>query len=392
MSLYLRLKHILYFCYKIVSAHYMKVALIQDWLTELGGAEKVFAEILKMYPEADIYTLVASDKVTEKLNIKGRVTESFICHLPFAKKWYRKYLQFFPLAIEGFDLSEYDLIISSSSSVAKNILTHSNQIHISYCHSPARYVWDLCFKYLKEANLNRRWSLMSFYARKVMHKFRIWDVIGANRVDYFVANSNYISQRIAKVYRRDSVVIYPPVDVDNFSLNDSPREDFYFTASRVVPYKKIDLIVKAFASMPEKTLYVAGMGPDYKKIKKMATPNVKLLGYISDEEMKDYMSRAKAFVFAAEEDFGIVPVEAQACGTPVIAFGKGGALETVVDGISGVLFNEQTETSLLEAIARFEKLKFYPNEIRKNAEKFSTEHFVKNLKQFINDKMGLTED
>ena len=361
----------------------MKVALVQDWLTELGGAEKVFAELLKIYPEADIYTLVASPKVIKKLDITSHVCESFICHLPFARKWYRKYMQFFPIAIEGFDLSAYDLIISSSSSVAKNVLTHSGQIHISYCHSPARYVWDLCFRYLKEAKLNRRWSPMAFYARSVMHKFRVWDVIGSNRVDDFIANSNFISKRIQKVFRRDSTVIYPPVNVDMFKLNEEPRENFYFTASRMVSYKKIDMIVRAFAEMPDKTIYVAGMGPDFKKIKKIAPDNVKMLGFISDDEMKDYMTRSKAFVFAAEEDFGIVPVEAQACGTPVVCFGKGGVLETVVNGETGLFFYEQTEEALIEAIKKFETIEFDPKVIRKNAERFSAQRFRAEIEEFV---------
>lgn len=360
----------------------MKVALVQDWLTEFGGAEKVFAELLNIYPDADVYTLVASEKVTGKLGVKGRVTESFICHLPFARKWYRKYMQFFSLAIEGFDLSKYDLVISSSSSVAKGVLTRADQVHICYCHSPARYVWDLCPQYLKEAGLTSRYNPMAYYARKVMHDFRMWDAASANRVDFFIANSNYISKRIKKVYRRDSTVIYPPVNISEFPLN-TQHEDFYFTASRMVPYKKMDLIVKAFAQMPDKQLYVAGTGPDLKKIKKFIAPNIHLLGYLDEKDMVSYMSKAKAFVFAAEEDFGIVPVEAQATGTPVICYGKGGTLETVIDGVTGVYFYEQTEESLMDAVSRFEKMSFSPEDIRKNAEKFSQELFRNNICRFV---------
>ena len=365
----------------------MKVALVQDWLTEFGGAEKVFAELLRMYPDADVYTLVASDEVTEKLGIKGRVIESFICHLPFARKWYRKYMQLFPLAIEGFDLSKYDLIISSSSSVAKGVMTHSNQTHICYCHSPARYVWDLCMQYLKEAGLTSRYNPLAFYARKVMHDFRIWDVASTNRVDYFVANSNYIARRIQKVYRRDSVVIYPPVDVESFALNTEARSNYYFTASRMVPYKKIDLIVEAFSQMPDKELYVAGTGPDHDKIKKLAKPNVHFLGYVDDEELRNYMAKAKAFVFAADEDFGIAPVEAQATGTPVVCFGKGGVLETVIDGETGVFFDEQTPESLIEAIKKFETLSFDPDKVRSNAERFSCRQFSENMRRYVEEVM-----
>lgn len=365
----------------------MRVALVQDWLTELGGAEKVFAELLRVYPDADVFTLVASDNVIKELGINKNVTESFICHLPFAHKWYRKYMQFFTMAIEGFDLSKYDLVISSSSSVAKGILTRADQVHICYCHSPARYVWDLCPQYLKEAGLTSRFNPLALYARSVMHDFRIWDVASANRVDYFIANSNYISKRINKVYRRESTVIYPPVNIDNYALSMN-HGDYYYTASRMVPYKKIDLIVSAFAQMPDKQLFVAGTGPDLKKIQKLVTPNVHLLGYVSDEEMMRYMSGAKAFVFAAEEDFGIVPVEAQATGTPVICFGKGGTLETVVDGQTGVYFNEQTEASLIDAVSRFEQMSFDPLVVRRNAEKFSQEKFRENISNFVNSKIA----
>lgn len=361
----------------------LKVALVQDWLTALGGAEKVFSELLRLFPEADIYTLVASDKIVKSLGINGRVTQSFICHLPFAQKLYRKYLQFFPMAIEGFDFAGYDLIISSSSSVAKGVLTSSCQTHICYCHSPARYVWDLCGQYLRESGLHSRYNPLAFYARRVLHKFRIWDVVSANRVDYFIANSNYIAKRISKIYRRDSVVIYPPVRIDMFRLNEEKRDDYYFTVSRMVQYKKVDLIVRAFAQMPDKQLFVAGTGPDMKKIQKIATPNVHLLGYVPEDKLREYIAKAKAFVFAADEDFGIAPVEAQATGTPVICYGKGGVLETVVDGVTGLFFKEQTEASLIDAVHKFEKMTFVPSEIRRNAERFSAERFRQEIADYV---------
>lgn len=365
----------------------IKVALVQDWLTSLGGAEKVLMELLKMYPDADVYTLVASDEIVNALGIKGRVVQSFICHLPLAKKLYRQYIQFFPLAIEGFDFSKYDLIISSSSSVAKGILTNSSQTHICYCHSPARYIWDLYNQYLKDAGLISRYNPLAFYARRVMHKFRIWDVISANRVDYFVANSNYIAKRINKVYRRDAKVIYPPVYVDKFVLNENRRLDFYFTVSRLVPYKKIDLIAEAFAKMPDKQLYIAGIGPEYKKIKYIATTNIHFLGYLPTDEVKRYMSEAKAFVFAADEDFGIAPVEAQATGTPVICYAKGGVLETVTENVSGVYFYEQTAESITKAIEKFETMSFDPRIVRKNAMKFSSDKFRENISTFVKEVM-----
>ncbi len=364
----------------------MRVALVQDWLTEIGGAEKVFSCFLELYPDADVYTLTSHDRVLDKLHIDPlKVKESFIARLPFGKSKYRNYLPLFPKAVESFDFSGYDLIISSSSSVAKGVITTSNQLHICYCHSPVRYAWDLYHQYLKEAKLNGA-GIKKWYVRHVVHRLRIWDVVSANRVDFFIANSNYIKRRINKIYRRDSEVIFPPVELERFSL-EVEKEDYYFTASRLVPYKKIDLIVEAFSSMPEKKLIVAGTGPELKKIEKIAGKNVKLKGFVSDEEMNVLMKKAKAFVFAADEDFGIVPVEAQACGTPVIALGRGGTKETVIDGVTGIHFEQQTTESLLNAIQRFEKMKpLVKYEIRKNAEKYSKPRFLVELKDFIDEK------
>jgi glycosyltransferase involved in cell wall biosynthesis len=365
----------------------MRIALIQDWLTEFGGAEKVFESILKLYPQADIYTLTSMKEVTVKLGIdKSKLKESFISKLPFGRTKYRNYLQLFPKAIESFDLSEYDIIISSSYSVAKGVITNSNQLHICFCHSPVRYAWDLYHQYLNESNLDG-FSLKGLYARHVLHKLRIWDVISANRVDFFIANSAYIKRRIEKVYRRDSVVIYPPVDLSRFQLH-TEKENFYFTASRLVPYKKIDLIVNAFAQMSDKKLVVAGTGPDMKKIKSIKAPNVELIGYVADDKMVDLMQKAKAFVFAADEDFGIVPVEAQACGTPVICLGIGGTKETVINGKTGVHFYEQSENALINAVHHFEKQKddFDPVMIRHNADRFGIARFEDDFYKFVSEK------
>lgn len=365
----------------------MRVALVQDWLTEIGGAEKVFAAFGEIYSDADIYTLTSHDRVINDLNIdKAKLKESFIAKLPFGRSKYRYYLPLFPKAIESFDFSSYDLIISSSSSVAKGIITNSRQLHICYCHSPVRYAWDLYHQYINEAGLNG-FGMKQWYVRHVLHKLRIWDVICANRVDFFIANSNYIKSRIQKVYRRDAEVIYPPVDLEKFQLNQN-KDEFYFTASRLVPYKKIDLIVESFSKMPNKKLIVAGIGPDFKKIKALAGINIELKGFVSDEEMRHLMQRAKAFVFAADEDFGIIPLEAQACGTPVIALNRGGTKETVVDGISGIHFNEQSIESLSEAIDKFEKTgAFDANRIRENAERFSKQRFYVEVKSFIDNRL-----
>lgn len=361
----------------------MKIALIQDWLTEMGGAEKVFKSLIEIYPDADIFTLVYHDDILEKMGItKDKVKASFIQNLPFAKTKYRNYLPFFTLAIESFDLSDYDLIISSSYCVAKGVLVNSSQIHICYCHSPVRYAWDLHHQYLQEAGLKK--GIKGFIVKYFLSKLRIWDVSSSNRVDHFISNSNYIKKRIEKIYRRNAYTIYPPVDVNDFELV-SQKSDFYFTCSRMVPYKKIDLIVSAFNKMPDKKLVVIGTGPDYNKIKNIAGDNIVLLGYQPFDVLKDYMQNAKAFVFAAEEDFGIVPVEAQACGTPVIAFGKGGALETVVDNVTGVLFSEQTISSIQGAVKRFEHVEtnFDSERIRTHAESFADQQFKANINSYV---------
>lgn len=366
----------------------MKIALIQDWLTELGGAEKVFAEIYKLYPDADIFTLVYNDDVLEKLNIpKTKVTASFIQKLPLGRKLYRNFLPFFSKAIEGFDLTSYDLIISSSYCVAKGVLTNANQLHISYCHSPVRYAWDLYQQYLNEAKLNNK-GPKARLVKNVLHDLRIWDVISANRVDHFISNSNYIAKRIFKVYRREATTIYPPVAVNDFS-SDKKKEDFYFTCSRMVPYKKIDIIVEAFSKMPDKKLVVIGTGPDMNKIQKFKTSNIEIMGYQPFSVLKDHMERAKAFVFAAEEDFGITPVEAQACGTPVIAYGKGGALETVIDRHTGIFFYEQSANAIMNAIHEFEQMEglLQKGAIVENAARFSTEKFVEQLRTFVEDAL-----
>ncbi|WP_416443471.1 glycosyltransferase family 4 protein [Leeuwenhoekiella sp. A16] len=366
----------------------MKVALIQDWLTELGGAEKVFQKIYELYPEADVYTLVYNRKVLQKLGIpEDKVTSSFIQKLPFAKNKYRNYLPLFSLAIESFDLSGYDLIISSSYSVAKGVLTNNNQLHICYCHSPVRYAWDLHHQYISDAGLNK--GIKGYIIKYFLHKLRIWDVVSANRVDYFISNSNYIAKRIKKTYGRDSITIYPPVAIKDFEFS-AKKEDFYFTCSRMVPYKKIDLIVESFARMPDKKLVVIGNGPDMEKIKKLATDNVSILGYQTFDVLKEHMKRARAFVFAAEEDFGIVPVEAQACGTPVIAFGKGGSLETV-RAETGIFFYEQSCESLISAVKEFEEngVTYDAKRISDIAKEFTEEEFERKIKTFINEKLAL---
>lgn len=362
----------------------MKIAIVHDWLVVDAGAEKVLKEINNLWPDADIFSLIDFLNDEDRYNILNgkRSKTSFIQKLPFAKSKYRFYLPLFPLAIEQLDVSAYDIVICSSYAVAKGVLTHSNQLHICYCHSPIRYAWDLYFHYLDESKLRN--GLKSWVARLTLHYIRNWDFISSHRVDYFIANSKYIAKRIKKVYKREAVVVYPPISVNDFEIG-LQKEDFYVTISRLVPYKKTSLIVDAFNKMPEKILYVIGSGPLLKEIGDKAKSNVKVMGQLPFDEMKSYLRRAKAFIFAADEDFGIAPVEAQACGTPVIAFRKGGVLESVIENETGVFFNEQTSESLINCIEAFEKngYEFDPLVIRRNAEKFDKKVFSELFKSFV---------
>ena len=361
----------------------MKVAIVHDWLVTYAGAERVLAEILNLYPQADVYTIVdfMSEKDRDFLKVH-KVFTSFIQKLPYAKKKYRSYLPLMPYAIETFDLSSYDLVISSSHAIAKGVITGPDQKHICVCYSPIRYAWDLQHQYLKESGLNK--GFKGIVARYFLHKIRLWDYRTANGVDHFVSISDFISKRIWKVYRRESDVAYPPVDTEAFECRVG-KENFYLTASRMVPYKKMDLIVAAFKKMPDKQLIVIGDGPDYTKISKLVgnSANIALLGYQSSEVLKDYMQKSKGFVFAAEEDFGIAPLEAQACGTPVIAYGKGGALETIINQKTGLFFKDQTEEALIKTIRDFESLTFDPQLCRENAKRFSKEKFRNEFKRLV---------
>jgi len=348
----------------------MRVAAIHEWLETYAGSEQVLAEILALFPQADVFTLVDFLPENQRGFLDGhRVMTSFIQNLPFARKRFRWYLPLMPFAIEQFDLADYDLIISSSHAVAKGVVGRPYQPHISYVHSPMRYAWDLQRNYLAG---NR---LRSLPPRVLMHYLRMWDTRTANGVDHFAANSWFIAQRILKAYRREAEVIYPPVDVEKFSVAGN-RENFYLCLSRLVPYKRVDLVVEAFAQSPRRRLLVIGDGPQLQTLKARATHNIEFLGRVSDEAKRDYLARAKAFVFAGEEDFGIALVEAQASGTPVIAFGRGGAAEIVLPGKTGVLFHEQSAAGLLAMLERFERMPLMdPNEIRRNAGRFSASRF-----------------
>ena len=365
----------------------MKTAIVHEWLVNYAGSERCVESFTNIWQDAPVFTLVDFLNEDERrIILKGKKAEtSFIQKLPFARTQHRKYLPLFPLAIEQFNLNGYDLVLSSSHAVAKGVLTNSYQLHICYCYTPMRYAWDLYHIYLKEAGLLS--GISGLTAKMILHKLRTWDIISSNRVDHFIAISNHISKRIKKTYNRDSVVIYPPVDVHLFECR-SNKEDFYLTASRMVSYKRIDIIVDAFSTMPDKKLVVIGDGPEMKKIKSKAGKNIEILGYQAFASLKSYMQRAKAFIFAAEEDFGIIVVEAMACGTPVIAFNKGGASETVSDNNSGVLFNHQSPESVKEAVLKFESIhdKFDPSFIRAHSMQFGRNIFEEKIKKFIDEK------
>ena len=361
----------------------MKIAIIQEWLVTVGGSDKVVKAIADVFPAADIYTLVAKKQVCDELGIDwNKVHTSFIQKLPLGVKKHRMYLPIFPFAIEQFDLRGYDVIISSSHAVAKGVITKADQLHICYCHSPIRYVWDMYHEYLEESGLTK--GLKGYLAKYMLHRIRKWDFISSFRVDYFISNSDYVGRRIQETYRRDAVTIHPNIDISNFDLCVE-KEDFYLTSSRLVGYKKIDLIVEAFSRMSNKKLVVIGGGPNLEKIRKIAEHNITVMGYQSFAVLKEKMQKAKAFVFAADEDFGMIPIEAQSCGTPVIAYGRGGSLETVKDGVTGIFFYEQTVDSIIDAVERFEKLEtpFDPKMIRNHAETFSEERFKKEIKEFV---------
>jgi len=363
----------------------MKVAVVHDWLVAYAGAERVLEQILRCYPEADVFSLI--DFAEERAFLQGRpVTTSFIQQLPFARTRYRGYLPLMPLAIEQLDVSGYDLVISSSHAVAKGVLTGPDQLHISYVHTPIRYAWDLQHQYLRESNL--QYGLRSALARMLLHYIRNWDARTRDGVDHYIANSAFVARRIRKIYGRHASVIHPPVDVEAF-VPGGAREDYYVTVSRLVPYKRVPLIAEAFAKMPDRKLIIVGTGPELDKVRKAAGPNVQVVGHLPFEAMRRTMQQARAFLFAAEEDFGISVVEAQACGTPVIAYGRGGALETVRDEKSamptGLFFAEQSVPAIIDAVERFERQPelFRPEYCRLNAEQFSADQFRESLLGFV---------
>ncbi|ABY93544.1 glycosyltransferase family 4 protein [Thermoanaerobacter sp. X514] len=357
----------------------MKIAIIHDWLTNMGGAERVILAFHEIFPDAPIYTSVYNpDKLPEEFR-KMDIRTSFIQKLPKAKTKYNIYLPLMPVAFEQFDLSEYDVVLSSSSSCAKGVITRADTLHICYCHTPMRYAWDFYHEYKQNAPKWQR-KFIPF----LMNYIRMWDRLSADRVDYFIANSSAVARRIKKHYRRDAVVINPPVDTNFYTPKDED-EDYFLIVSRLVEYKRIDIAIEAFNDLGL-PLIIIGDGPERSKLQKMAKSNIRFLGRLPDEEVKEYYAKCRAFIFPGEEDFGITPLEAQASGRPVIAFGKGGVLDSVIDGLTGIFFKDQNKESLKEAIKRFEKIDFSKETIRKHAEKFDVKIFKKKIYDFIINK------
>lgn len=362
-----------------------RVGLVHDWLPVYAGAERVLEQMIQVFPEAELYSLIECLPEDQRGFLGGReVHTSFLQRLPFSSRYYRNYLPLAPLAIEQFDVSKHDVVISSSYAVAKGVLTRADQLHISYVHSPIRYAWDLYHDYMERAG----W-LRSLFARMMLHYLRLYDTQTAPRVDVYVANSKYVARRIWKTYRRHAHVIYPPVDIERFTV-EPEKDDFYLTMSRLVSYKRVDLIVEAFNDMPDKELVVIGEGPEFDAIEEMAGPNVTMLGYQPNDAVTYYLQKARGFVYAAEEDFGIVPVEAQACGTPVIAYGRGGVRETVLPGITGHFFPEQTVEHVKKAVKEFDTLRssLHAEDMRRQAERFSIPVFRDAFSQLVNTAYG----
>jgi len=357
----------------------LKVALVHDWLTSYGGAERVLEEFTTLFPKAPIFTTVYDEKSIGHIFPKERVHPSFMQKIPGAIRIYRKLLALMPRAFEEFDFSGYDLVLSSSSSCAKGVLTPSGCLHVSYVHTPMRYAWDLYPEYLRVSGFITRWAM-----RRQMPGIRQWDALSSLRVDYFLANSREVAGRIKKIYRRDSEVLHPPVNTDFFTAGEEfpgeteEKDSYYLVLSRFVPYKRIDLAIKACNQL-ERKLVVIGSGPQEKELKRMAGSTIKFTGRIDDEETREYYRNCRAFIFPGFEDFGITPVEAQACGRPVIAYGRGGALDTVIPDSTGVFFPEQSIESLVNGILYFETKEWDPDIIRGNAENFSIKKFHTSL-------------
>ncbi|EKD49190.1 MAG: hypothetical protein ACD_63C00232G0004 [uncultured bacterium] len=356
----------------------MKVALVHEHLAQDGGAENVLRVLYEIYSDAPIFTLVYDRKKANPAFRNADIRTSFIQKLPFGLRFYQAALPFMPTAVEKYNLSEFDVVLSSASAYAKGVITIPQTLHICYCHSPTRYLWNDTHTYYKELRYNR---LIKSIIPFALTKLRQWDRVAADRVDKFIANSRYVQKRIKKYYKADSDIIYPPVETDKFEISEE-IDDYYFMIGRLVAYKRFDLAIKAFNKVG-RPLKIAGEGPELEYLKSIAGPNIELLGKVSDAKRRELISKCQAFIFPPEEDFGITPVEAMASGRPVIAYGRGGALESVVPGKTGILFEEQTPDALIDALNKFKLDDFDPREIRQHALQYDKERFKKDIKDYV---------
>ena len=364
----------------------MKIALVHDWLTYFGGAEQVLKSFHRLFPEAPIYTLLYDKEKMQRYFPKAKIRTSFLQKFPkFLQKRKGWLLPFLPTAPETFDLRDFDLVISSSNSFAKGIIVKPKTIHICYCHSPMRFVWDWYYNYLKEQKIGR---VKKIFVLPLLHYIRMWDRASVDRVDYFIANSKTTAKRIKKYYNKDSKVIYPPVDVSKLRVNsqNSKVKNYYLIVSRLSPYKRIDLAVRAFNKLGL-PLIIIGEGSQKKYLQRIAQDNIKFLGFQPEKIVQKFYQNCQAFIFPGEEDFGIAAVEAMAAGRPVLAYRKGGLTETVIEGVTGELFDDPVPEVLADGVRRIrEREKNYDSfVIQKQAEKFSRERFEKEIKEFINE-------
>lgn len=355
----------------------MRVALVHDHLTQSGGAERVLEAMQSLYPNAPTFTLLYDKKAMPEFAHRD-IRPSFLQSFPLSLRKPRWYLPLMPTATESHDLSDYDVVLSSSSAFSKGIIPSTDSIHICYCHTPTRYLWMDTHSYVEELAAP---GMIKKLLPPLLTSMRTWDKVAADRVDFFLANSETVKRRIQKYYRRESDVLFPPVDVDHFSISTKPKESFLI-GGRLVPYKRYDLVIEAFnkIGLP---LTVFGSGPDEARLRKMAAKNIKFLGRVSDEERARLFSEAIAFIHPQEEDFGITPVEAMACGTPVIAYKRGGAVETVVDGVTGILFEDQSWQEIADTALHFRRNQFDPAKIREHAHQFSLQTFHTNLAHYV---------
>lgn len=357
-----------------------KIAIVCDWLTNFAGAERVILKLHKMFPHAPIYTSTFNAQKMSAFS-DAIIQTSFLQGFPKAKVKHQWYLPLYPLAFEQFDLSNYDIVISSCHSCSKGIITKPETMHISYCHSPMRYAWDNSHEYLRTYKIP--WPARHFLP-KVIHKIRMWDRLAADRVDHFVTNSKYVKKRIKKYYKRNSEVIHPMVNIKDYYISKTPKE-YYLAVGRFTPYKKFDLIIDAFNELPYK-LKIIGTGVAEKELKKKAKKNIEFLGFVSEERLRDLYANAKALIFPQVEDFGITPLESMASGRPVVAFRRGGALETVKEGETGIFFDEQNVLELKAAIQKCEKSKWNSTKIRNHAKKFDDSVFEKKFLHYLKQK------